>query len=40
MHSLCVVELRVTLYNVKMLSVTQKCFYGKFCVTGNNENYT
>jgi hypothetical protein len=31
----CVVEFYVTLNYIKILSVAQQCFYGKF-VTGNN----
>jgi hypothetical protein len=30
MHSVCVVELHVTVNNIKVLSVTQQCFYSKF----------
>jgi hypothetical protein len=30
MHSVCVVELHVTVNNITVLSVAPKCFYGEF----------
>jgi hypothetical protein len=35
----CVAELHVTINYIKILSVVQQCFYGKY-LTGNNPNYT
>ena len=33
-----IVELNVTVYNIKMLSVAQKCCYGEFIrIVGNNK---
>jgi hypothetical protein len=29
-HSVCIVELHITVNNIKILSVAQQCFYGKF----------
>jgi len=30
MHSVCAVELHVTVNDIKILSVAQQCFYGEF----------
>jgi hypothetical protein len=40
MHPVCIVELHVTVDNITILSVAQKCFYGKFShVTSNDITY-
>ena len=39
MISVCVVELHSTVNCIKIVSVTQQCFYGKFIVAGNNQTY-
>jgi hypothetical protein len=40
MHSLfVVVDLHVTVNNIKILNIAQQRFFGKF-VSGNNANYT
>jgi hypothetical protein len=40
MHSVCAVaELHVTVNYIKILSVAQQCYYGKF-VTSNKANNT
>jgi hypothetical protein len=38
MPSVCVVELYVTVSYIKISSVAQQCFYGKF-VASNNKTY-
>ena len=30
MHAVCVVELRITVNNIKILCVAQQCLYGEF----------
>jgi hypothetical protein len=37
MRSVCVVELHVTVNNIKVLSVAQKCCYGKFMLLARIE---
>ena len=37
MHSLCTVEIHVTVNNIKVQGVAQKCFCGEFIVIGSNK---
>jgi hypothetical protein len=37
MHSVCVVDLYVTVNYIKILSVAQQCFYGKFMSSKQNK---
>jgi len=40
MHFLCIIELHVTANNIKVLSVAQQCFYGKFMLLARaNSTY-
>ena len=39
MHSVCIVDVHVTVNNIKILSVAQQCFLCRIYAAGNNETY-
>jgi hypothetical protein len=39
MSSWCILKLPVTANNIKILGVTQKCFWGEFMLPANNKTY-
>jgi hypothetical protein len=39
MRSLCIAEMRVTVNNIKILGVAQKCLCGEIYVAGNGKTY-